>query len=1000
MSLVDSAIAGGRCALAVSGSLLRDEMVMLALKEREALRPMTLVGVAFGPVVEPSDAAVARAIGQKHGVLVIVEPTDQDQSGLQRLAGLIGSAPHKPTVVVVAKKINLFALNMVFRGLKIEHVKERGAAFLQALPMPPAEAEVPDVDVPKAKDRRRAAEPDAPRFVFVGREEELPALQGMLAEGGPIVVSGPRGIGRTALVEQAIATTELVRLPDLTLGRGVGADAFLARLAEITRLGGSDALATVLKGEHTPIQAVQAAIQALTDAADTAGQVMVVHQLQVAVGRTGDLFRKSTLELLVEALLTHTYPLKLVFTSLVQPVFFREGRAAGLRRLELSGIKGRFYHDVFDAFHAPEFPRDKFGPISEKIHGNPLAVRTFAVAVRHDPALVDDDRFFKLDDAADATGITKQIEKRVQRLDDGMRRTLGILAHLRYAADGQTLAEMEVNRRTRSQLIAEGLLDMIGTEEGTKRYKVHKLVEQAMSPRETADFRVLEDLGALLRRKANSAEGVEKLALLQEANRCAMLARRFSDIVDVGYPDQDAAVESTYGLLRAKNNARPDLAAQRIGHILQVDPHNADGHLLRLELLRRTDAKGESWKEAIDAAIAQAPVPEVFHEAASHHIARQARGAAVKVLEQAVAALPEQSRLRCRLASLLTRQGRRPEAIEQLRTAMELDPMLPDAYGLLGTLRREEGAEALDEAETLLREAVRLAPGDVVQTSRLVSLLLDIHKGVPERREAVGAEITALLDEMLQADKNSWEAHLTYAVALREMGGDLSRAAWFLGKAKKLAPGRRSLPARFDLEGALLDLAGGKVDQAESRLRKLGRQDPSNHRVFAGLAAVAEARGQHVAAHAELTRAAERTSPHSLDRQAYGLDLARLQALIEANALAMAGMPAPVAPAPVVAPTEAVADAAEPAAEEPVAEEPVEAAPEASDDAQADDGAQADDEAMDDGRHHDDLDDFGSGEPDADDEAPVAEAAPADDAAEASLPVAGDDDAEQPPSAE
>ena len=38
--------------------------------------------------------------------------------------------------------------------------------------------------------------------------------------------------------------------------------------------------------------------------------------------------------------------------------------------------------------------------------------------------------------------------------------------------------------------------------------------------------------------------------------------------------------------------------------------------------------------------------------------------------------------------------------------------MLPDAYGLLGMARRAEGAASLETAESLFREAVRLAPND------------------------------------------------------------------------------------------------------------------------------------------------------------------------------------------------------------------------------------------------------------------------------------------------
>lgn len=911
MSQVDAAIAAGRCALAVSGDLLRSEGVMLALKERAALRPMALSGPAVAPVVAVSDAALARAVARPGGVLAIVEPGPADAPMLTKLAALLGASPNKPLILVVARKYNPLEWAGQFRGFKIENVKERGQDFVAGLAKPPAEEAAPAAEA-APKDKKKAADPDAPRFAFVGREDEHAQISEYLKSGGPIVVSGPRGIGRTQLVEHAVTAGGYKRLPDLALGRGVGADALLARLAEACRVGGSSQLADVLKAPHTPIQAIDAALASLQEATGLDGQVMVVQHLQVASGRDGSFFRKSRLELLVETLLTATYPLRLVFTSVVQPVFFREGRAANLRRIELGGIKGRFFFDIFDAYRAPEFPREKFGPISEKLAGNPLAARTFAIAARHDATLVDNEKFFRMEGADDTEAIEKQIAKRVERLDGRSRETLALLAHLRYPVDGQFLADLGITRKERTFLIGEGLVDMLGTEEGAKRFRVHAVVQRCLGLRETSDFNVLGSLGELLAKRAGTLEGVEKLALQQEANRCFSLARRFNDLIDTGYPDYDAIVESTIGLVRSRE-PRFDLAAQRVAELLRRDPSNADAHLLKLEVLRHQDAKADAWKAAAEEAITLAPVPEVFHEVVTHHLARNARGQAIKVLETAVEVLPDQSRLRCRLAALLSRQGRRPEAIDHLQRAMELDPMLPDAYGLLGTLRRDEGAEKLDEAETLLREAVRLAPTDVVQTSRLIWLLLDIHKGVSERRDSVTEEIKTLLDGLIQADKNSWEAHLLYAVALREMNGDLERAGWFLGKARKLASNRRALGARFELEGALLDVARGKLADAERNLRRMAKSDPSNPRIFAGIAAVLEKQGQPIAAHAELMRAIERTSPFSLDRQVIEMGLARLRAAIESGVAFVAPPPAE----PVEGETEASVESADAGPAEP-----------------------------------------------------------------------------------
>jgi tetratricopeptide (TPR) repeat protein len=874
-----NAIAAGRCALAVSESLTKDADVALALKQRGALSPMALAGQVVAPVLDVSPAGVARAVQAPKGVLVIVEPGERDAGGLQRLAGLLPKPG--PQVFIVGKKPDKFKMMTLFG--KVEYIAEAGKPFLAALPLPPAEAPVLVEEGAAATKPAKKATEGGPKFVFAGRDEEVEALAAILTDGGPVVLSGPSGIGRTAIVDHAVAKAGLTRLPDLTLGRGVGADALLARLAEITRAAGAPALAEVLARPHTFAEVLTALTESL-QGADLSGHAFVIKGLHVAAGKEGDFFRKSRLELVCEALLTQTYRLRLIFTSAIQPRFYREGRDAALRRMEIGGLKGRFYFDIFDALNAADFSRDKFGPMSERLHGHPVAVRIAAVAIRSNPQLLDDERFLKMADASDTDTLRKQIEKRLEKLPENLRAMLARLAHVRYPVEASVLQDLDISKKDRQALVAEGVLEMGGTEAG-KRYSVHPLIRQSLDNREVADFATFAEIARRFKAYADKADGVEKLAWTQEINRCLVEARMGRDLLPTEFPDHDGVVESCIGLLRSKP-PRLDIAAARLGDVLKADPSNADAHLLRVELLRKKE--GNVDKEiaaALDEAIAAAPVPELFHEAVAFHLARNNRNKAIKVLESAIEALPDHSRLRTRLASLLLRAGRRPEAIEHLKEAMTQDPMLPDAYGLLGMARREEGVEKLDEAETMLREAVRLAPHDIVQTSRLVWLLLEIAQGVPERTASAREEVKALIDGLLAHDKRSHEAHLLYAVALREEGGDLDRAAWFLKQARKLAPATRSgPPPRFEMEEALLDLARGKLDDAEGRLRRLEKKDPTNHRVFAALGRVLEARGQLVAAFHETRRAADRCAPNSLDRAACDLVLARLQAAIEAGA--------------------------------------------------------------------------------------------------------------------
>lgn len=881
MNRVVTAVENGRCVLAVSSSLLRDESVLLALRERAALPALALSGPPVSPSVQISEAHLARATAQPDGVVVLVDPTGADDAGMRQIAEILQRAPHKPTVLVLGR-VNPLMLGMLFRGLTVDTLKGKTKTFFKSLPTPPAEADTPVPELPTAASGKASADTsDNVRFVFAGRDEDVAAMTELLQEGGPIVVSGAHGVGRTQVVEHAIANTELARLPDFRIGRGSGFDTLIARIAEIGKAGGHGALADLLTKEHTPLQAIEAAVEVL--AAVDGQQVMVIHRLELAIGREGDSFRKGRLELLVQALLRGTYAMRIVFTSVVQPVFYREGAAPSLRRVELGGIMGRFLHEIFDAYRAPEFAREKFGPMNEKIHGHPIAARTYAVAARDKGAqLVDDAKFLKMATIEDVLPVEKAIGKVVEKLPKDLRGRLARLAHLRYPVDGAFLSELGLARKHRMALLRSGVLDVVGTLEA-KRYRVHRLVGMNLSFREISDFDTHKELGERYSRMSRNAEGIERLWTSQEANRQYVSARAMRDCISVPYPDHDALVDSTIGMLRA-NNPRFDIVERRLRDVVKADPSNSEAWTQLLELAMAQKADHDAVVAMIDEATAKAPVPELFHQGVRFYMMRRKRNKAVELLEAGVAALPDESRLKCRLASMLLREGRRSQAIELLEAAMTADPMLPDAYGLLGNARRDEGVEALASAEELLREAVRLAPEDSVQLSRLAHLLFDRACAEDEGAAERLAEARDLLDGALRIDKKSAEVHLLMARIVRHQGTDFERARWLLDKAWKLTERNAERKARIRLERCLLDMHAGELDRAESDIRGLLEKDPSNARIYMTLATVLEAKQMFIPAHAEYMRAKERCNERSLIFREIEGHMSRLQALIEAQA--------------------------------------------------------------------------------------------------------------------
>lgn len=882
MNRIVAAIQEGCCSIAVSGSLLRDPDVMLELTRRGALAPMALSGPAVSPVLPVGDAGLARALAHPNGVVVLVDPQGADNNGVAEVARHVSRAANTPTIIVVARSYNPLQYAFQFKGAAVAHVKERGKKLVSMLPMPGEDVTVTPVpEVVKAK-KARASHPGAPRFHFAGREEELAQLTEILGEGGPVVLSGPEGVGRTWLLDHAAAGAGLTRHLDVMLGWGTGFDTLIARLAAITADCGNTTLAEAISAKLPPLQLVAKAIETLKATEDAGSHLLVVRELDRAMGRSADFFRKSRLEVLLRELLRNTYPLRVVFVARSQPRFFKEGEDAGLRRVELEGLKGRFLHEIFESYKAPEFPREHFGPLSERLHGHPMAARMFAIAMREREDgldLLEEPKFLRMESVHDAKPLKKHLRKKVDALPKKARATLAGLTHLRHPLSGSTLAQMGLGRRDRLALLAQGLLDMGGTLDD-RHYRVHTVVHYSLSRRETTQFDEYKRAAEVYTRLGREAEGDERLAYKQEVNLCRVQSRNLRDLVPTPFPDADALVDSAVDMMRM-HSPRHDLAERRLKSVLQVDENNTDAWLALIECHQRAQADKEVIQEAFDEALAKAPVPELYHQLANWHLSRRARGQAVTALEAAIELMPDEARLRTRLASLLLQSGRRREGLEQLRVAMELEPMLPDAYGLLGQARRLEGRESLPEAESLLREAVRLAPGDPVQTSRLVGLLLDLAQVDAERTEALYEEATELLEDQLKGDPTA-DAFLLYASLLRRQGKDLERCDWLLGKAKKVL-GRRKRNTRLMLERALLELAQGHLDEAEKRVRKLAEKEPTNPEVFAALAQVLEARGLFIPAHAEYLRAQERTSPVSLARERYDAELARLQALIEAQ---------------------------------------------------------------------------------------------------------------------
>ena len=627
-----------------------------------------------------------------------------------------------------------------------------------------------------------------------------------------------------------------------------------------------------------PVELAKLAVQTLAALPD---RVMVIHHLEHVLRRDGTFHREGRFEVLLRALLlAEGGGCRLVFLSTIRPRFYREGEGLSLGTLEVGGLKGRELHEIFDAYRVEEFPREHFGDIQNRIHGHPFAARMFAIAVRDHAdrdELIENKKFFVMDGIGDQEPIRRRVQKAVESLSEEERHALGMLAHFRMPYTAADAEVVEVDRKVRLTLQAKGLLDQLPDSGGEKTWQVHPLVVALLGHRETSDFRLLEALGDHYLARAPKAEGLQKLALAQEGNRLLFEAHRVRNRMRIPYPDNDPVLESVRGLIRGKK-PRPDLAEQRLAEVLKQDPANTELLLLKAELRIGQKAAVEAIQEVYTQAQTLAPTPEAYHTETSWHQLKgsSGRGRAAGALERGAAAFPENARLKRRLAGVYLDQNRLEDAIRVLKEAMDLEPMMPDTYGLLGEIYLMQGSGYHDLAEAALGEARRLDPDNALHMARLGALIVE-RGGEDEERWKQAEE---LLGQAIAADSKNYLAHLYLGRLLVLRNGDLERADWALKKAIKLDE-KAALPL---VERARISIRRQAWPEAATLLEKAVRLEPASHEAFSARGELAEAQGQLFAALPEYQRAVERSPKDSGARARYEAAVARVRVLIESGA--------------------------------------------------------------------------------------------------------------------
>ena len=184
MTPVVTAIQSGRCVLVLGGRLLAEASVIAELRRRSGIPAVTLSADPVPPAQALSPEAIAPVLQNQGGVLVLVEPSQQDGRALAELAKLVKAGQNKPRLHVVARAFNPFLLPGNLRLLKLNQHKHRAKDFLATLPVID---QAVSTEAPKKK--QKAKKSAAPPVVFSGREDLLEEMGGYLTAGGPIAVA-------------------------------------------------------------------------------------------------------------------------------------------------------------------------------------------------------------------------------------------------------------------------------------------------------------------------------------------------------------------------------------------------------------------------------------------------------------------------------------------------------------------------------------------------------------------------------------------------------------------------------------------------------------------------------------------------------------------------------------------------------------------------------------------------------------------------------------------
>jgi len=161
--------------------------------------------------------------------------------------------------------------------------------------------------------------------------------------------------------------------------------------------------------------------------------------------------------------------------------------------------------------------------------------------------------------------------------------------------------------------------------------------------------------------------------------------------------------------------------AAAMAQLRQVTPENGfySNAVVHIASLMQEGGRAREAIEFLSGVLQQNPQnPEYYLYLGTLHEEVEDYPQAHEILLQGLRVDPQNTRLRFRLGVVYDKWGRREESIATMKEVVRLDPKHANAMNYIGYTYAEMGIE-LDEAERLIREALKLMPGDGFITDSL-----------------------------------------------------------------------------------------------------------------------------------------------------------------------------------------------------------------------------------------------------------------------------------------